>query len=354
MSKKTKVITTKPNLKQSQLTLMEAEATAYSTNKPNKKSTNKYTKKIKEPATPLMKAVASYAPSIAKMREDFTPNEIREINHIIAKREEAEISENAKSEDEIELRKKAIKVKRIAKKLESGNNSKLIFFPSYSKKTNELIWYKAGNFSALYYTYRVADRLGRIANLKKDTDHFAGMNHVVSLKNIESFAEEMMQLNDFESFEKTLDDIYIFYLKKPLEKEEVWILKRTQAHQKNLAGDIIRPKNADANFYQYLLMFIRELLPKINRLEKGYYESIGIRVNNRMVDMVRAYTEYAEGFMRVEDFLKIAQNFVLDTRMMLVIFNENDVWSADKIVMFGDLLHNFSGKLLKMKIDDVS
>ena len=180
------------------------------------------------------------------------------------------------------------------------------------------------------------------------------MSHVVSLKNIESFAEEMMQLNDFESFEKTLDDIYIFYLKKPLEKEEVWILKRTQAHQKNLAGDIIRPKNADANFYQYLLMFIRELLPKINRLEKGYYESIGIRVNNRMVDMVRAYTEYAEGFMRVEDFLKIAQNFVLDTRMMLVIFNENDVWSADKIVMFGDLLHNFSGKLLKMKIDDVS
>jgi len=339
MAKKIKEKKTEPKLTQSQLALAQVE--------------KKNDQKLAEPATALMKAVASYAPSAAKMRQDFTPKEIREVNQMIAKREESEIAKEARTEEEFESRKQAVRVKRIARKLESGNNSRLIFFPSYSRKTNELLWYKAGNFSALYYTYRVADRLGRIANIKKDSDHFATMNQIVSIKNIESFVEEAMQLNDFESYEKTPDDIYILYLKKPLDKEDVWVLKRTQTHQKNLASDVVRPKNADADFYQYLLIFVRELVPRLNRLEKGYYDTYGVRLNGRIMDMMRGYTEYAEGFMKVEEFLKVAQDFVLDVRVALAVFNENDVWSADRVVMLGEMLHVFIGKILKLRADNV-
>lgn len=53
------------------------------------------------------------------------------------------------------LRKDTIReVKRIAKEMEIGNRNKLILFPSYSRNSDQVEWYKMGNFSALYYMYK--------------------------------------------------------------------------------------------------------------------------------------------------------------------------------------------------------
>ena len=82
--------------------------------------------------------------------------------------------------------------------MEIGNRSKLILFPSYSRNSDQVEWYKMGNFSALYYVYRMADRMGKTPKIQRDNDRFSKMHGIVCINGIERFLERTMKLNEFE------------------------------------------------------------------------------------------------------------------------------------------------------------
>ena len=130
-----------------------------------KKKLEEKEKEGKQPATELMKVIAENVPSKKKILKDFAPEEAQ----MILSRLRRNKNENEKMETGVDmgkdgwgeekeresLRKDRIReVKRIAKEMEIGNRSKLILFPSYSRNSDQVEWYKMGNFFALYYVYK--------------------------------------------------------------------------------------------------------------------------------------------------------------------------------------------------------
>ena len=108
-----------------------------------------------EPATKLMKTVAAKTMNKKSMNKVFSPEEIEEI---LAKRDSGEKLATAEQ--------KAIgaeyrRIKRRAKEMEKGNQSRIIVVPSIKSGDG---FYKVFDFSALYYVYRLADRMGRMRN----------------------------------------------------------------------------------------------------------------------------------------------------------------------------------------------
>ncbi len=159
----------------------KAPASPPATKAPAKKS-------AKSAATPLMRKVAekSYNPKIAA--KVFTPEEIediqnRRIKHLPVSREEQET-----------IKELYRKIKSQVREMEKTNQQRVIIFPSL---TNGAGWYKAIEFSALYYAYRLADRMGRHARVMKDTDRFSKAVFAVSITNIERFAEQFKNLGKY-------------------------------------------------------------------------------------------------------------------------------------------------------------
>ena len=139
----------------------------------------------REPATAAMKAVAESTADARKLTKSFSPNEIEEI---LAKRNSGGKLEPVET---AAIRTKYRQIKHQIKELEHGNNSKLYIFPSITSGDN---WYKLIEFSALYYVYRLAPRMGRSAKIYPDSDKTQKALFTASLQNIDGFLDHFRNL----------------------------------------------------------------------------------------------------------------------------------------------------------------
>ena len=290
-----------------------------------------------EPASELMKVVAAKVPVKSKIKKDFSANEQEEIQQKIRKLAIQKTTvEKEKSEETIERRKKIVAIKKKAKEMEKGNQSMIILFPSYSRDSDKLEWYKMGEFSAMYYVYRMAARMGRTAKLQKDTDKFWRMSTIASIKMVDRFLELAKGLNEIDRHEETPDGFHLLYLKKPLTDDEVGVLRRTEAMRKEMMHNVLKPKKADTGVYQAILMVDRQVLPKINNMQKGYFITVGDKMAQSIHELTTTYFLYADGAIRVE----LAREKLLESIMCLMsgvaLLGEVDAWSADTATAVGE------------------
>lgn len=303
-----------------------------------------------EPASELMKIVAAKAPVKSKIKRDFTPSEQKEIQQKIRKAEEWKAA-NAKEKSEVmaERRRRIVAIKKKAKEMEKGNQSMIILFPSYSRNSDKLEWYKMGEFSAMYYVYRMAARMGRTAKLQKDTDKFSKMHMIASIKGIDTFLTLVKNLNEIERHEETEDGFHLLYLRRPLTDEEVGVLRRTEAMRKEMMHNVLRPKKADTGVYQAILMVDRQVLPKVSNMEKGYYAVVGDKMAQSIHELTTTYFLYADGEIEVEvvrrRLLELSECLMAGTALL----GEIDAWGADTATSVGENVNHLKKLIQEMR-----
>ena len=319
-------------------------------NLPEKKvgQTKKSDEIKKEPATELMKEVARRVPVKRKIQKDFSEEEAKEILEQVSVRA-VEDSESEEAKRYKERREKIIRIKKNARELERGNNSKLIIFPSFSRKSDELTWYKMGNFSADYYSFRVMTRIGKVPRPPVvDTDRFAKMRAVVSVRDIEKLVESIMKLQEFDRFEVTEDGIYVLYMKRPLSDDEVGALRRTVEERHVMLHNVLKPRKANADVYQAVLMINRQMLPRVANLESGYSRTVGDAMGRALHRLFSRYFDYADGRLDVKttrDEMLAEINILLTGLGML---DEINAMGFDALVSIGEnvvALKNLIGEL---------
>lgn len=320
--------------------------------------------KPRQMSLPLMEAVAKKAPVKSKMEKDFTPAEIAKIN---AEREKKKAAAEAESDaaarevleeererveaEERAYREMIIRNKKIARELEKDNNSKIILFPSYSrnKSSEEIEWYKMGDFSALYYVHRMSMRMGRKAKLIKDTDRFAKMKYIACVRDIDKFVFEAMQLPEFVKQYFTPDDFCILEMKEPLTADEIGVLRRTDAVRRDMMHNVLKPRQADAAVFQAITMLNEQLLPRINRLEYGYAVTIGQELTRRYFNVVETYYRFASGYIETsvakQEMLNAIESLLAGTLML----GDNAGWGFDVASAIGENIANLKRLVLEMK-----
>ncbi len=303
-----------------------------------------------EPASELMKMVAMKAPVKSKIKKDFSFSEQKEIQRRMKGMEEQKAVKNKEKSDEaISRRKKIIAIKKKAKEMEKENNSKIILFPSYSRDSDELEWYKMGDFSAMYYVYRMAARMGRSAKIQKDTDKFSKMKMIAAIRGIDKFLALAMNLNEIERHEETADGFHLLYLKKPLTDDEVGILRQTEAIRKEMMHNVLRPKKADAGVYQAILMIDRQVLPKVSNMEKGYYVAVGDKMAQSIHELTTTYFLFADGEIEIEIARKRLLELVVHLMAGTVLLGEVNAWGVDTATAIGENINNLKKIIQEMK-----
>ncbi len=287
--------------------------------KPVENSTKrtKKLKKVHESATPLMKTVASRTMEQKNLEKSFSPKEITEIKGMVEAREKP-VAEKAEGISKEQYRK----IKRRAKELERGNQSKVIVFPSKGAVGE---WYKVGDISALYYAYRLADRMGRSAKVVKDNDHFSKMIHICTLVNMPKFIEQFKLLEGMEP-EITEEGIYIFPMKRALSEDEVGMLRRTEETRRERLHNVLRPKAMSPEAYQAILMVARQIVPKARKLDGLYAQAIGSRMIKHIEQMMQVYFMYTDGlgtkWESGAELMRLCNALIADVAML----SENRVW----------------------------
>ena len=305
---------------------------------------------VSEPATDLMKAVALKAPVRKKIERDFSEAEATEIKQRLAEKKTTRMSEAMVENMEEAARKERIReIKRIAKEMEKGNQAKVILFPSFSRKSDKLEWYKLGEFSALYFTYRMADRMGRVPKIMRDTDKFCKMHAVVSVRDVDKVVAQAMSLGDFSRYEKTLDGLYILYLKKPLTDEELGILRRTEGQRREMMHNVLKPRRADAAVYQAILMLDRQVLPRTSKMEKGYYVAIGDTMAKQLHQLTQVYFKFANGRLDVLAAKETILDLIDGLLSGVALLGENNVWGYDVATAIGENIAGLKKLVEKMK-----
>ena len=279
-----------------------------------------------EPATDLMKTVAAKTMNQKSLNKVFSPEEIEEI---LAKRDSGEKLTTAEQRAiEAEYRR----IKRHAKEMEKGNNDRVIVVPSI--KSNDG-FYKVFDFSALYYVYRLADRMGRSAKLMNDNDRYSKMIHAASLVNIDKFIEQFKRLEN-PRIDLTEDGIYIFTLKKPLTDTEVAQLRLIEETRRDKLHNILKPKNMDPAVFQAILMVVRQVAPKVKKLERHDYYAIGEEMLHNLNLLLTVYFDYTNGVMKKDEAGKQLIMLVDSLFASLAILSEERVWDYSASAMIGE------------------
>ncbi|MBQ3470443.1 hypothetical protein IJH23_01890 [Candidatus Saccharibacteria bacterium] len=306
-------------------------------------------KSNREPASELMKIVAEKVPSRKKILKDFAPEEAR----MILSKLEQNKNENEKMEtgadkgksewgeekERESLRKDRIReVKRIAKEMEIGNRSKLILFPSYSRNRDQVEWYKMGNFSALYYVYRMADRMGKTPKIQRDNDRFSKMHGIVCINGIEKFLERTMKLNEFEKYEKTLDGLYIVYMKQALSDADLALLRKTGELQKEAMHNVLRPKKASPELYLTILMLGRQIMRIVEKMDIVYRSSIGDTIYRTVLELMEVYFLFMDKKIDIEKAKDDMIRKLFRIRAGMTLLGEDEIASAVKICAVGETI----------------
>ena len=279
-----------------------------------------------EPATDLMKTVAAKTMNQKSLKKVFSPEEIEEI---LAKRDSGEKLTTAEQRAiEAEYRR----IKRHVKEMEKGNNDRIIVVPSI--KSNDG-FYKVFDFSALYYVYRLADRMGRSAKLMNDNDRYSKMIHAASLVNIDKFIEQFKRLEN-PRIDLTEDGIYIFTLKKPLTDAEVTQLRLIEETRREKLHNILKPKNMDPAVFQAILMVVRQVAPKVKKLERHDYYAIGEEMLHNLNLLLTIYFDYTNGVIKKDEAGRHLIMLVDSLFASLAILSEERVWDYSASAMIGE------------------
>ncbi len=279
-----------------------------------------------EPATDLMKTVAARTMNQRSMKKVFS---LEEIEEILAKRDNGEkLTTVEQRAIEAEYRR----IKRHVKEMEKGNNGRVIVVPSI--KSNDG-FYKVFDFSALYYVYRLADRMGRSAKLMNDNDRYSKMIHAASLVNIDKFIEQFKRLEN-PRVDITEDGIYIFTLKKPLTDTEVAQLRLIEETRRDKLHNILKPKNMDPAVFQAILMVVRQVAPKVKKLERHDYYAIGEEMLHNLNLLLTVYFDYTNGVMKKDEAGKQLIMLVDSLFASLAILSEERVWDYSASAMIGE------------------
>lgn len=294
----------------------------------------------KEVATELMKKVAKQTMDMKKMNKVFSDAEIKEIT---TKKDDPD-SENdlEKIKDKKERRLKYRKIKRLVKDMEIGNQSRVIVFPSIGEGG----WYKVIDFSAIYYKYRLADRMGRGCKLMNDKDNFAKAFYVASFQDMKSFIEKFKKIEGTEP-ELTEDGIYIFKLKKPLSDDEVGQLRRAEETRREKTHNVLKPKRMDPATFQAILMLVRQVFPRVKKLEKQDYRVVGENLARDLTEIMMIYFCYADGAIDKKTAGSRLIAAVNKIMAEVAILAELRVWEWEVGVSIGENANNLKGIAVK-------
>ncbi len=313
-------------MKQEQLSLIDMNNTA-PTNNAEKVVEKSVENSLKmEEATEVMKAVAARTQASEEMlKKTFSK---KEIDEIIARRDGGSSLEK---EETIAIRTRYRRIKKLVKEMEYGNNQKIIVFPSLTSSGE---WYKLIEFSALYYVYRLAARMGRTAKIYNDSDKCSKAVFSASFQGIESFMEQMMRLED-PDVEITEDGIYIFTLKKAVSDEELTALRHMEQARREKMYNIMKPKKMDPAIFQQILLISRQVVPRARKLKKEYYNTTGEEMVRDVQNLLALYFDYSEGMCKREEVL-VRSARVLNRMMAgVTVLSENKIWEYDIAVVIG-------------------
>ena len=288
--------------------------------------TKKATLKPHRPATELMKTVASKTMNEENIKKVFSREEIEEI---LTKRDSG--IDITPSEHKA-IREQYRRIKRHAKELEKGNQSRLIVVPSIVTGDG---FYKVFDFSALYYVYRLAERMSRSARLLSDNDHFSRMIYMASIVNLDKFIAQMMHLENSD-LEITEDKIYIFTLKKPLTDDEVGQLRMIEETRREKLHNVLRPKAMDPAVYQSIMMVIRQVAPRVKKLDRHYYYAIGEGMLKDLNRLLATYFDWANGLKGREEASIELMTVVDSLFASLAILSETRVWDYGVAASIGE------------------
>ena len=310
-------------------------------------------KNDEKPASELMKTIAAKVPSKKKIMNDFSPAEQAEIFERIEQN-----GANAKmlpgkrelTPEEDARRELIRKIKRIAKEMEMRNNSRIILFPSYSRNGAELTWYKMGDFSAWYYTYRMAERMGRkLPTVQKDKDRFYKMKAIVSIKDVDEFIERAMKLNKFEKHEETLDGVHILHMKHALSDDEVATLKRTGEMQKEMMHNVLRPRKAAPEVYLTILMLGRQVMRMTSALGIIQRYEIGDKVAENVFEMLSVYYDYTGGLCDAETTRNEIRRRLFRVRAGMALLGDDEAVKPAKACAIGETVTKIEALIPEIK-----
>ncbi len=289
-----------------------------------------------EPATELMKAVAVKAANLKSLEKTLSAGELEEI---LAKRDAGETLELAERKA---LREKYRQIKRQVKEMEKGNKGRIIVMPAITSPN----FYKVFDFSALYYVYRLADRMGRSARLMHDSDRNSKMLHSASLVKIDKFLEQMERLENLTP-EMTEDGIYIFTLKKELTDEELVQLRTIEETRRTSLHNILKPKKMNPAVFQEILMTIRMVGPRVKKLERHEYYAIGEEMLVDLKNLLRVYYDYAEGELDVAQARSQIVKLVDDLCAGLTVLSELRIWDYGAATTIGEAINEVRRLIVK-------
>lgn len=293
--------------------------------------------KSPKPATRLMKTVAELVPDEKGLKKAFSSDEIAEIRAIISKRKE-ENSKEKRARDDLYR-----KIKRQVKTMENGNKSRVIVFPSLK---GEGEWYKMINFSALYYAYELAERMGRSVILRNDNDRHSRGFYVASINGIEKFKQQFEEM-EHPKVDVTEDGIYIFTLKKPLTDDDVGRLRNIEETRRERTHNVFKPKAMAPATYQAILTLVRQLLPRIRKLEKQYYLVVGEKMAADIMSLTAIYFCFSDGAIdkKVAGIRLIA---AVDSILAgVAIMAEIQIWQYDVATSIGENANTLKQIIIK-------
>lgn len=290
-------------------------------------------KSEKKPATLLMKKVAEETMNIPELKKNFSKEDAQEIIMKVVQASEKE--QKQKIEEAKESKKKIKSNKRTVLEMEAGNRDRLIMYPS----DKEGHFYKLLEVSALYYSYKLADLMGRKGRIMVDSDRFYHADYVASLTNIEKFVEQFKELEGGEP-EITLTGIYIFPLKKPLTDDEIGHFKQIENTRRDKMHSLLEPKKMNPALYQLILMLMRQLSPKVAKLDPGHYRILGEDMMRDLRDILAIYNDYANGVKTEIKSGQLMMKKIGRLKASLTMLGETRVWGFLAVAPIAENLVN--------------
>ncbi|MBQ3280453.1 hypothetical protein IJG92_02250 [Candidatus Saccharibacteria bacterium] len=278
---------------------------------------------VKNVPNEMMEIVAHAVPVRKKLKKVFTDEEI-------AKFLDEKISQEARAKFKDEVKR----IKRRVLDLEATNRTQLIFY----KSSENGDFYKALDTSALYYAHRLAQLMGRKCNVMIDKDRFLKADFVASISGgIDKFTKQYKELEGLEP-EVTLDGIYIFPLKEPITDEEYQMLRQTEKTRQERVHNILKPKNMSPAVYQQILMIIRQLAPKSEKLkdESINYRIFGTEMLMNLRNIMAIYSDYSNGTYDTSEAGRMILAETGRIKATLVILGETRKWGAVPLASAGN------------------
>ena len=291
-------------------------------------------------ASELMKKVAAATGDEKKMKKVFSKEELTEIMGRIAEGEEAE------SEEKQGLTRQTRANKQWVINHSAGVYDKIFFYPSYTAK-NGKVWYKALDFSALYFANHIAPRLGKMANIYPDDDRYSKASYSISIYDGSGTVAQIAVLK-IGTVEQTDAGIYIVTLMNPSNVEEYTMMKVAEDEKKERARNILRPYAMAPLTYKKAIDTMMLFIPKINKMDKRYFFSFGEKMAMDFRAIFETYYMFSDGFATKEETGKRLLVALNSLKSSMSILQEARVFDdAAKVTMLADSLNQLRQQILK-------